>query len=228
MESQRRSEKSDIVKIDQMWMDHINEPNTPTSQRMFTTESYYMSLWEAAHHGILIVDCEGDIIEANRQALQLLKTTGAEIENCNIRDIIPDELLSMEFADFKTLIKGQRHQYARDMELTPIGRGQDLPVRVVVTRIPYSLTLPFQHSIIQIYRNSDIFNLSKIGENNKSWNDILKDVVKDKFGVILATIITLLILLFLSGTLGTNASELIRYFSCQQTQQQASPQTTNQ
>lgn len=106
MAATRRSMQSDVVKVDNNWLKHINTPDAATSHRMFTSESYYRSLWDSSQHAILIVDAKGDIIEANRYCLELMETTGADVESANLKDLIPDSAWESEYADFKTVLNG--------------------------------------------------------------------------------------------------------------------------
>lgn len=225
MANTRRSIKSDVVKADEAWLTHIKNPETPTSQCMFTSESYYTALWEHLHHGILIVDQDGEIIEANRKAIQILKTTGIEIEDCNLKDIIPAGEWDVEYGDYRTVVEGKTHEAIREMNVKTVqDKFKTIPVRLVTTRIPWSLTHPFQHTIIHLYplvSTKQLQNLEKHEDiSNQSFKDVIKEYIKTNGNAIIAAICFILLLIFLSGSLGNLVTDLSKYYFNNQTQQQ--------
>lgn len=199
--------KSSIVQLDKEWIEHIQGEDAHSSHRMFTSESYYKSMWESAGHAIMIIDSNGEILEANTYCLELLEATGAEVENSQMKDIIPDPLWKEEYANFKTVLNGQRYKSTSEIEINTINKKKKLvPVRMIVTRVPASLTRPFQHSIIHIYELQPLTNIeSTYGGGpdyaNMSWTQLLKSIVVNHIGKVIATIITIVLALLMSGNL---------------------------
>lgn len=204
-----------IVQHDDKWIEHISQPDAPTSHRMFSSESYYRSFWEDAQNGILIVDSQGEILEANPYMVRLLESTNADVEQCNVKDILPsDSWTATDYTNFTDLLNGKRYNFSDD---TLVSRANDkrkqVAVRIVVTRVPSSLSLPFQHYVIHVFeleRMTDYTNF--MNKREESWLDLAKTIIKDKFNTLAWLIFGVICVYWLSGSLGDVTLKVFEVF----------------
>ena len=75
------------VRADQDWLDST-EGSPVSSVRMFTSESYHRGFWDLAEHGIVLLDVNKNIIEANPYFVQLVGMSAADLEGKNISEIV--------------------------------------------------------------------------------------------------------------------------------------------
>lgn len=88
--------------------------------------------------------------------------------------------------------------------------GPFIPVRLKAIRIPANSTRPFKHIIIQVYDlRSTKYDMQGKNWSNKSWSELLKELVMTHFGKIASLLLVLLILLGLNGQLGHVVDKVI-------------------
>lgn len=76
---------------------------------------------ESAPNGIIVVDCDGGIVHANRKAQQLLGYNRAELEELSVEDLIPERLREGHHR--------HREKYDENPEPRAMGAGRDLFAR---------------------------------------------------------------------------------------------------
>lgn len=203
------------VRADDTWMEDAQNSST-SSVRMFTTESYHRSFWDLAEHGIVLLDADKNIIEANSFFVNLVGISAADLEGRNIADIVDGRYLRTDNINLNAILNGRYYSYSTDEEITQIrgNRHQLIPVRVIVTRVPSTLTDGFQHFIVQIYkieRTVQINGQPFVNQNEQSFTNILKNLLMQPWFVKTALwiIFILIIALTLSGNLMPIIEKLI-------------------
>ena len=195
------------VRADKEWMNNTESSQT-SSVRMFTSESYHRSFWDLAEHGVAIIDSEKNIIEANPYFVQLVGISAADLEGRNISEIIGPRYWRSDNVNLNALIRGTYYSYFTEEEITHIeGRENVLiPVRVIVTRVPSTLTENFQHFVVQIYKIEKAVQINGqpfVNQTNQSYGNIMKNLLAQPWFVKTALwiIVILAILVTLSGNL---------------------------
>lgn len=203
------------VRADDTWMKDAQNSST-SSVRMFTTESYHRSFWDLAEHGIVLLDADKNIIEANSFFVNLVGISAADLEGRNIADIVDGRYLRTDNINLNAILNGRYYSYSTDEEITQIrgNRHQLIPVRVIVTRVPSTLTDGFQHFIVQIYKIEKTVQINGqpfVNQNEQSFTNILKNLLMQPWFVKTALwiIFILIIALTLSGNLMPIIEKLI-------------------
>lgn len=202
------------VRADDEWMKKA-EISPASSVRIFTSESYYRSLWELAEHGIVLVDDEKNIIEANPYFIQLTGHTAADLEGMNISEIIDTRYWRSDNINLNALMKGAYFSYSNEEEIIHVeGRHNDLvPVRVIVTRVPSTLTRDFQHFLVQVYKIEKAVQIDGqpfVNQINQSYGNILKNLLMQPWFV--KTGLWILFILIIALTLSGNLMPIIEKF----------------
>lgn len=197
---------SPLVVPDKTWMkDAAASPHS--SVRMFTSESYHRSFWMLLEHGVVLLDKEYKIIEANPYFVNLLGVTGAELIGRDIRDFIADEFVRTDTIVMNSLIDGLDGSYFREEEIIKQDRQRtQIPVKIIVTRVPAHLLDEFQHFIVQVYKNEDAalkIEQHRYKKVEQDWADILKSLFLQPWftKTFLILIIIIVVLTALSGNL---------------------------
>lgn len=198
-----KSMGENIVKIDEKWMEKIDESVCP-SYKLFTSESYYKSLWECAEHGIAIIDKNFRIIESNPYFAELLGISSTDLFDEDIRNYISIRSFTADTNMMLGLIRGREFSHSANGKLqkTKNKKDTDSLVQIIVTRVPASLINDFQHFIIQIYPlNKSPYQEG--GSFNQHWTDVLKYLLTQEWFIkyTVIAIVVLTILLTLSGNL---------------------------
>ncbi len=196
-----------LVRPDQEWLDISQNAEVPAT-RMFTSESYYRSFWSMAEHGVVLVDNNKQIIYANPHFVQLIGITGAELIGKNISEIVDTRYWNVDNVNMNALIRGGQYSYINEENLVGYhGRDAELiPVRIIVTRVPSTLTEDFQHFIVQIYkieRAAHINGQPFVNQVEQSYANIFKNLLTQPWFIKTALwfLAILVIMLTLSGNL---------------------------
>lgn len=150
-----------------------------SSARMFTSQSYHRSFWSLLEHGVVLIDKEYHIIEANPYFVSLLGISGAELIGRDIREFISDEFVRTDTVVMNSLIEGLDSSYIHDEEIIrqENRRRVPIPVRIIITRVPSQLLEDFQHFIVQVYKiekTAHIGTQQYIKKLDQSWGDVFK------------------------------------------------------
>lgn len=78
-------------------------------QAVHESEEKYRSLLEHAHDAIMIADFEGNLLEVNKRAEELLGYTKEELVGTNISKIHPEEELGRILYTFNQMVQGKTH-----------------------------------------------------------------------------------------------------------------------
>lgn len=143
-----------VVKADDQWLKHIKEEDAPFSHKMFTDSSYHMTFWEKANHGIILIDEEGDIISANPYFCDMVGKTISELRHQSFYKLIDSRYFKKDILNIEEVINSAVYSYQSDTQL--IKHKNLVPVRVLATRVPATLSHPFRHIIIHLYRLRDV------------------------------------------------------------------------
>lgn len=205
--------------LDDKWIQHTLQESTPISHRAFTNHSYYESFWERAEHGIIIVDRNGTIMDANPCFYKMIETSKAEIIRKNIQDIVSKNSAITDIDNIRSVANGELYSVSiHNFFKYKNEKNSYISARLIITRIPSELCDDFEHIIIHIYpyeeetqliqnTNTDSIQTQK----SKSWTEVFKSLFLQKwFVVILSLIISLIILLVaISGNLMPLLEKLI-------------------
>lgn len=192
----------DVVKADEEWLEHIREEDAPFSHKMFTDASYHMSFWQKANHGIILIDEEGEIITANPYFCDLVGKSLAELRNESFYKLIDGRYFKKDIININEVINSAAYSYQSDTQLTK--KTNLVPVRILATRVPATLSHPFRHIIIHLYKLRDV-HIVKNPEYEKTKNYIFgwKEIVMQPWFIksAFALLALLSILISLSGHL---------------------------
>lgn len=195
------------VQIDPKWIENTKE-SPVSSVRMFTSESYHRSFWDLAEHGIVLLNANKEIIEANPYFVQLVGLSAADLEGRNIAEIVNTRFWRTDNVNLNALIKGSYYSYTNEEEIIHIGikSNELVPVRIIVTRVPSTLTDDFQHFVVQVYKIDKAVQVNGqpfVNQVNQSYSNILKNLLLQPWFVQTALwiLFVLIIMLTLSGNL---------------------------
>lgn len=203
------------VRADEDWM--VTAAKSPnSSSRMFTSESYYRGFWELAEHGIVIMDRDKNIIEANPAFVQMVGVSAAELEGRNIADFINPRNWNSDCANMNALIKGRCYSYTTEENINHFENNHTdlVPVRVIVTRVPSTLTEDFQHFVAQVYKIEKAIHIDGspfVNQIGQSYTNIFKNLLMQPWFIKTALwfLAILVIALTLSGNLMPVLEKLI-------------------
>lgn len=210
-----------LVEGSDEWFNHIKSDESTEAQRMFSSESYFRSLWENAPHGMAIVSEEGRIIDGNPAFCRLL---GIEYDSCiglSIKDFVADGEFREDQRMIETMVRGRMYsgQTEERWSYHLNQNGPYIPIRLTATRIPANLTRPFRHIIIQVHDlRTTRYNPEGTDWGNKAWGEIFKTLLMNHFGKVTTLAITILILLALSGHFGKTVDTIVDKFIGNSTQ----------
>ena len=202
------------VRADQDWLE--DTANSPVSSvRMFTSESYHRSFWDLAEHGIVLLDADKNIIEANPYFVQLVGMSAADLEGKNISEIVTTRHWRTDNVNLNALIKGSYYSYTNEEEIVHIGtKSTDLvQVRIIVTRVPSTLTDEFQHFVVQVYKIEKAVQIDGqpfVNQANQSYSNIVKNLLMQPWFV--QTALWILLILIVALTLSGNLMPVIEKF----------------
>ena len=193
---------SELVRPDDEWI-KSTEDSQYSSVRMFTAESYHRSFWSLLEHGVVLLDKEYTIIEANPYFVDLIGVPSAELIGRDIRDFIDNRFVHTDTTVMDAIIEGLDSSYFRTETIHKMDkRRTPIPVKIIVTRVPSQLMEDFQHFIVQVYK---IEKAAHVGEQqyirkvDQDWGDIFKSLFLQRWFITL--IIILLIFITLTGNL---------------------------
>lgn len=196
-----------VVRSDKEWLEISENAEVPAT-RMFTSESYYRSFWDLAEHGVVLVDNNKQIIYANPYFVHLIGITGAELIGMHISEIVDTRYWNVDNVNMNTLIRGGQYSYSNEEHIVRhAGRNNELiQVRVIVTRVPSTLTEDFQHFIVQIYKIERAVQVNGqpfVNQNEQSYTNIFKNLLMQPWFIKTALwfLAILVIMLTLSGNL---------------------------
>lgn len=196
-----------VVRADKEWLDVSENAEVPAT-RMFTSESYYRSFWDLAEHGVVLVDNNKQIIYANPYFVHMIGVTSAELIGMHISEIVDTRYWNVDNVNMNTLIRGGQYSYSNEEHIVRhAGRNNELiQVRVIVTRVPSTLTADFQHFIVQIYKIERAVQVNGqpfVNQNEQSYTNIFKNLLMQPWFIKTALwfLAILVIMLTLSGNL---------------------------
>lgn len=196
-----------VVRPDKDWLEVSENAEVPAT-RMFTSESYYRSFWDLAEHGVVLVDNNKQIIYANPYFVQMIGITGAELIGMHISEIVDTRYWNVDNVNMNTLIRGGQYSYSNEEHIVRYtGRNNELiQVRVIVTRVPSTLTEDFQHFIVQVYKIERAVQVNGqpfVNQNEQSYTNIFKNLLMQPWFIKTALwfLAILVIMLTLSGNL---------------------------
>ena len=206
------------VRADQEWMESAQNSST-SSVRMFASESYHRSFWDLAEHGVVLLDSDKNIIEANSYFVNLIGISAADLEGKNINEIVGGRYIRTDNINLNALVRGTYYSYSSDEEIYQMRNHKQelIPVRVIVTRVPSTLTDDFQHFIVQIYKIEKAIQINGqpfVNQNEQSFSNIFKNLLVQPWFVktVLWIIFVLIIALTLSGNLMPIFEKLLTLF----------------
>lgn len=163
-------------KVKSEWLEHISHKDTPISHKMFTSQSYYDAFWERCEHGVLLLDEECRVVDANPFILDLLGTNLVEIKSKCLQDIISERTIRADYTNIVSIIKANQYSYETKTDVNHKFKGvKMIPVKLIAMRVPSSLNYPFKHVIVNIYDIKDAVVYNEYDYiSNKSWSDLLK------------------------------------------------------
>lgn len=195
------------VRLNKDWLEVSENAEVPAT-RMFTSESYYRSFWDLAEHGVVLVDNNKQIIYANPYFVQMIGITGAELIGMHISEIVDTRYWNVDNVNMNTLIRGGQYSYSNEEHIVRhAGRNNELiQVRVIVTRVPSTLTEDFQHFIVQVYKIERAVQVNGqpfVNQNEQSYTNIFKNLLMQPWFIKTALwfLAILVIMLTLSGNL---------------------------
>lgn len=196
-----------VVRSDKEWLEVSENAEVPAT-RMFTSESYYRSFWDLAEHGVVLVDNNKQIIYANPYFVHMIGVTSAELIGMHISEIVDTRYWNVDNVNMNTLIRGGQYSYSNEEHIVRhAGRNNELiQVRVIVTRVPSTLTADFQHFIVQIYKIERAVQVNGqpfVNQNEQSYTNIFKNLLMQPWFIKTALwfLAILVIMLTLSGNL---------------------------
>jgi PAS domain S-box-containing protein len=196
-----------VVRSDKEWL-KISENAEVPATRMFTSESYYRSFWDLAEHGVVLVDNNKQIIYANPYFVHMIGITGAELIGMHISEIVDTRYWNVDNVNMNTLIRGGQYSYSNEEHVVRhAGRNNELiQVRVIVTRVPSTLTADFQHFIVQVYKIERAVQVNGqpfVNQNEQSYTNIFKNLLMQPWFIKTALwfLAILVVMLTLSGNL---------------------------
>jgi PAS domain S-box-containing protein len=115
-------------------------PGTKSGETPHTGTDSYRAVFLNAPDGILLVDREGRVVEANREAERLFGYRPGELVGVEVESLVPPEVRDDH--------RAHREVYARDPRPRPMGIGLELAgIRRDGTRVPVEISLsPFRES----------------------------------------------------------------------------------
>lgn len=199
-----------LVEHNENWINLIKSGNATDSQRMFTSESYYQAFWENADHGILLIDEDGNIIDANTAFLDLVHSDIVDVTSKSIRELLPYLQYRKDAQVLRSIVLGKRGTFSKEEEINyEFNEHQQIPVRLVVTRIPSELGQTFKHVVVHVYDLRDPhFGFDQPNSNpdtvykELTWSDVGKKLIVEHFSAFCAIIGLLLLLAALTGNFG--------------------------
>ncbi|MEA5415186.1 GAF domain-containing protein [Synechococcus sp. BA-132 BA5] len=96
-------------------------------------EARYRSLMEGASDAILLSDPEGNLLEVNRRAEELLGRSKEELVQMHMSQLHPSDEVERARAAFEGIVEGEHHQYL-DIKVQN-SSGQIIPVDITCTRL---------------------------------------------------------------------------------------------
>lgn len=194
-----------IITIDGEWLDKIESTECP-SYKLFTSESYYKSMWECTEHGIIIVDRHFCIIEANPYFAEMIGISSTDLQQSDIRSYLTIRSFNTDTNIMIGLIKGREFSHSTHGKIQKVKHPSNScsQVQIIITRVPASLINEFQHFVIQVYQlDKASAILGNPYLNSQTWADLIKALLSQEWFVkyCLIGLIVLIILLILSGNL---------------------------
>lgn len=196
-----------VVRSDKEWLEVSENAEVPAT-RMFTSESYYRSFWDLAEHGVVLVDNNKQIIYANPYFVHLIGITGAELIGMHISEIIDTRYWNVDNVNMNALIRGGQYSYSNEEHIVRHANKNNelIQVRVIVTRVPSTLTADFQHFIVQVYKIERAVQVNGqpfVNQNEQSYTNIFKNLLMQPWFIKTALwfLAILVIMLTLSGNL---------------------------
>jgi PAS domain S-box-containing protein len=198
---------SSVVRSDKEWLEVSENAEVPAT-RMFTSESYYRSFWDLAEHGVVLVDNNKQIIYANPYFVHMIGITSAELIGMHISEIIDTRYWNVDNVNMNTLIRGGQYSYSNEEHVVRHANKNNelIQVRVIVTRVPSTLTADFQHFIVQVYKIERAVQVNGqpfVNQNEQSYTNIFKNLLMQPWFIKTALwfLAILVIMLTLSGNL---------------------------
>lgn len=195
----------DIVRPDKEWLEHIQTTKSSYSHRIFTEYSYYLSFWQNAEHSIILIDEEGKIIACNPHFCDLVGQTVAELKKRSFFELIDRKHFKRDIVNMQEVIDSSVYTYSADTQLENQNiHSNKIPVQLIVTRIPATLSHPFRHIVIHIYELHDATivrnpTYEKVKNNIYGWKELFLQPWFVKLAFVF--LIILMILITLSGHL---------------------------
>lgn len=196
-----------VVRSDKEWLEVSENAEVPAT-RMFTSESYYRSFWDLAEHGVVLVDNNKQIIYANPYFVHMIGITSAELIGMHISEIIDTRYWNVDNVNMNTLIRGGQYSYSNEEHIVRHANKNNelIQVRVIVTRVPSTLTADFQHFIVQVYKIERAVQVNGqpfVNQNEQSYTNIFKNLLMQPWFIktTLWFLAILVVMLTLSGNL---------------------------
>jgi PAS domain S-box-containing protein len=108
------------------------------TQALRESEARYRNLLDQASDAILIADIQGNLVEANQKAIQLLGYSKAEMVQLNFVEVYPSEEISVAQAAFQEIIT---HGHGEILDTLMIGKDEQIiPTDITGSLIEYGET----------------------------------------------------------------------------------------
>jgi hypothetical protein len=138
----------------------------------------------------------------------MIGITSAELIGMHISEIIDTRYWNVDNVNMNTLIRGGQYSYSNEEHIVRhVNKNNELiQVRVIVTRVPSTLTADFQHFIVQVYKIERAVQVNGqpfVNQNEQSYTNIFKNLLMQPWFIKTALwfLAILVIMLTLSGNL---------------------------
>jgi hypothetical protein len=153
--SKKRNEWDEELKEDSL--DALSPDHPFNAKKIYSTRDYYFIGWQVARHGILILDFQGKIVDANPFFCEQMDFQKSELIGKKVSDfcVRADDLYGSDSINILTLLQSTNQQQISKCNLET-KENKLFRCRWVANRIPADLTYPFSHSLVYVYFLSEI------------------------------------------------------------------------
>lgn len=122
------------------------------AMEIYSTESYFDAGWGHVAHGMLILDDNGVIVDANPFFCLKMNLLRREIKGLNIHDfcVLADDLTNSDYINVYSLLQNRSVKVMNTCNLKD-QENKLFRVKWVAHRIPSNLKYQFIHSVVHVY-----------------------------------------------------------------------------
>lgn len=198
-----QTNEKDPVRPDKEWLEHIKQEKSSFSHRIFTDYSYYLSFWQNSEHSIILIDESGSIIACNPHFCDLVDQTIGELKNKSFFDLIDKKHFKRDIVNIQEVIDSAIYSYSTESQIEK-HHSNIIPVQLIATRIPATLSHPFRHIVVHLYELHDATivrnpTYEKVKNGIYGWKELFLQPWFVKLAFVF--LIILMVLITLSGHL---------------------------